>query len=86
MNSTFREHISGTKDEMNDGTGECGATSVIAGVYIDARKRKAQPLPLEVRERVSLSMKPPGDRFDARFAPEGIEAGFQENICESPNR
>ncbi len=37
----------------NDAAGDTGATSVIVGVYIDATKRKARPLPGDVRQRAA---------------------------------
>jgi hypothetical protein len=39
---------------INDETGEVAAITVILGLYIDARLRKACPLPDDVRERIKL--------------------------------
>ena len=40
----------------NDETGEIAAISVIAGVYFDAKTKKATPLPKDVHERASAAI------------------------------
>ena len=54
----------------NDETGETAAISVIAGVYFDAKIKKALPLPEDVRER-------------ALTALNGLESGASEDLPSS---
>jgi acyl-CoA thioesterase FadM len=54
----------------NDETGEIAAISIIAGVYYDSAKKKACPLPEDVRER-------------ALAAANGLESGARKDSSSS---
>jgi hypothetical protein len=54
----------------SDETGETAAISVIAGVYFDAKTKKATPLPEDVSER-------------ALAAINGLESGADEDLPSS---